>query len=285
VDELRGLGRTLLEWNGVPFRAPRWQSVSTALGEAGLSRLERPWYPVALVEVAGDWSDYFAGRSRNHRQHIRKVARRAEKFGPLELDYHEQTAPGEVEPLLRACFEVEASGWKGAGASAVLRVPGVWEIYLNQARQLAAWGQLRVAVLRLAGKCIAFEYGWQGKGVLTVLKVGYDEQFGPLSPGQLLRYLLLERLFAQRSAQWIDYSGPISTATAQWATHQYEKGRIAVGAGLAGRVALAARRHGGPLWRKLRARGESPGPRELARLDEPPAASFEPAELAEAAAR
>jgi CelD/BcsL family acetyltransferase involved in cellulose biosynthesis len=244
--------------DAVPLDAKCWQSFFRVL-EAGRYPYDtRRQFTAPTVDLAADWPTYLASRSRNHRQHVRKIARRAEKAGLLELARHERLSPDEVEPVLRACFELEAGGWKGRQRTAVLCVPKAWNFYLRQARQLAACGELRVAILHFDRRPIAFEYGWEAKGVRAVLKVGFDEASGRFSPGQLLRYLLLEELFGDPTLRMLDYMGPSTDATAHWATDAYARGRVVCSfSSLAGRAAIAGLRYGGPLVRKIRRRAAS----------------------------
>ncbi len=73
------------------------------------------------------------------------------------------------------------------------------KFYQEQAENLAKESQLELAFLRHQGVDIAFEYAWFSKGVYCTPKVGYDEQYSHLSPGQLIRYLTLERFFKDPS--------------------------------------------------------------------------------------
>ena len=114
-------------------------------------------------------------------------------------------------------LEIEDRGWKGRAASSVLKSPGMFDFYLEQARRAALGGQLRLVFLELDGVPIAFEYGWLSKGIYFSPKVAYDEAYAQLSPGELLRAELVERFHADRSCESIDYLGP-SSATADWST-------------------------------------------------------------------
>jgi CelD/BcsL family acetyltransferase involved in cellulose biosynthesis len=155
--------------------------------------------------------------------------------------------------VLRTCFELEAAGWKGRERTAVVCVPAAWNFYLQQARQLAACEQLRVAILRFDGRPIAFEFGWEANGVRAVLKVGFDEAFGRFSPGQLLRYLLLEQLFAEGCTRAVDYMGPVTSATATWATNECAYGRLVCAfSGLRARAVVAGLRYAAPILRRIR---------------------------------
>jgi CelD/BcsL family acetyltransferase involved in cellulose biosynthesis len=208
-----------------------------------LPSLTRPRFLVPLVEVRGDWQAYLASRSKNHRHQVRNIARRATELRGMTLERHEAISPKEVEPLLRKCFELEAAGWKGRAGGAVLNDPTAWRFFIRQADRLAETWQLAIATLRHEGRLIAFEYGWQARGVRGVLKIGYDESYGRLSPGQLLRARLLEQIFAEQSVSWIDFLGPANSATSVWATHQYEVGKTVLSPGsYLGSVAVAGAR-------------------------------------------
>ncbi len=84
---------------------------------------------------------------------------------------------------------------------------------------------MRLAFLEYRGQAIAFEYGWQAKGVYSPLKVAYDEAFRRLSPGQLLRALLVERFCGDPSMRQIDFLGPSSRATQDYRTGEYSVAR------------------------------------------------------------
>jgi CelD/BcsL family acetyltransferase involved in cellulose biosynthesis len=168
------------------------------------------------------------------------IDQRARRQGHVVLERHENVPSDKVEPLLSECFELEAASWKARAGTAVLQYPQVWALFLQQAQLLARAGELAIATLRHDKELIAFEYGWQSRGVRSVLKIGFKESRSDLSPGHLLRLRLLEELFAERDAGWVDFVGPTTRATKVWATHCYRVGRILLAGGIVGRAALKA---------------------------------------------
>jgi CelD/BcsL family acetyltransferase involved in cellulose biosynthesis len=258
-----------LVWlDALPGDESRWQIFLAALDRQGIAYARRQRFRINRVHVERDWQAYFDSRSRNHRRHIRKSIAHARRAGATELACYDALAPGEVEPLLRSCFEIEARSWKGRAKGAVLNVPGVWSFYLEQAKQLAASGQLSLVVLNHSGRPIAFEYGWRGKGVYFSPKVGYDEAFRSFSPGQLLRSFLLERAHRDGNLDWVDFLGPASTATSKWATHDYAIDRVVIALrGALGRGIVGAYRHGWPWLHRIRTMGRpgegAPTPRPI----------------------
>ncbi|HEX3727775.1 MAG TPA: GNAT family N-acetyltransferase, partial [Pirellulales bacterium] len=261
VHHLARSGWPLVWFPAVPGATAPWGAFQSALeGQhvpwAGQERLR-----INQVALGANWSSYFASRSRNHRRHIRRITARALRQGSTLLVCHDRLAPQDVEPLLKTCFEIEASGWKGRAHGAVLHLPEVLNFYLEQARQLAAHEQLNVVLLQYADRPIAFEYGWVGKGTYFSPKVGYDERFASFAPGQLLRSLLFERLIEERAIDTVDFLGPASPATSAWATSDYPIHRLVAGFGATGRVAVEFFRRAWPLAHRVRAmRGRQGSP-------------------------
>lgn len=242
VNATARVGRPLVGLDAVPFEVDQWQRFTTAANDAGLSLHTRESFRVGQIEIDHDWPVYQRSWSRNHRRQMQRIERDAETLGGAKLVIHRQFEPHEVEPLLRRGFEIENSGWKGRAGSSALTSPDVFAFYLEQARQIAALGQLQITFLEVAGQAIAFEYGWNAKGIYHSFKVGYDEAFARLSPGQLLRLHLLRRLFADPTQRAVDFIGPLTDATAKWSTSTYPVGRFLLSANHFGRLLIRAYR-------------------------------------------
>jgi CelD/BcsL family acetyltransferase involved in cellulose biosynthesis len=212
----------------VPVAAARWQKLVESLARRGLAVDVHQRYAIGLTDIAGHYEDYFATRSRNHRQGLRKNRRRLERDGPVAFRVLAEFSDAEIEVPLRRAFEIEHKSWKGEGGTTVLDTPGAFEFFLGQARQLAAWGYLRLVFLEHRGEPIAFEFGWTAKGVYHCFKVGYDPAAAQFSPSQLLRMLLIERLHETGDCRQIDFQGPLTDAVARWSTGSYAVGRLVI---------------------------------------------------------
>jgi len=228
----------LLWLDAVPLQTPRWREFVAALDAGGLASSSQQRFCIGQVEIDHDWPGYQARLSANHRHHMRRINNRATDDGGATLKVYRDPRPEEIDDLLRRGFAIEDRSWKGTEGSSVLQRPAHFQYYCRQARQLAEWGQLQLTFLELAGQPIAFEYGWNARGVYFSPKVGYDDKFSRLSPGQLLRRHLLERFFADHQQHLFDFIGPLSTATAKWITGSYPVGRIVVDTGRGGGRAL-----------------------------------------------
>jgi CelD/BcsL family acetyltransferase involved in cellulose biosynthesis len=258
----------LVRLDGVPLDAPAWQAFVEALKSAGQLVDVRDSFEVNRIAIDHDWTAYRASWSGNHRRQMGKMLRRAEREGGVKLHVYRALAPGQVEPFLQRGFAVEDRSWKSAARSSVLKNPRMFDYLCAEARQLAQRGELQLTFLEHRGQTIAFEYGWNAAGVYGAAKVGYDEAYANLTPGQLLRYLLLELMFADPAQRLVDFLGPATDATSRWSTGRYRVGRIVAGnQRIGGR--LAARFY--HRWLEFRTRqetavggrSEADGPKEL----------------------
>lgn len=227
----------------IAYRSQRWQALLAALNRAGVPHALADSAIIGQVPIGADWQIFQASWSGNHRRHLRKAYKRAVADGDLTLDYRDVFSAGELQGLLREGFAIEDSGWKGERGSSVLKTPGMFDWYHQQAEQLASCGNLSLVYLRHQGRAIAFEYGYRAKGVYFSAKVGYDPAYARYAPGQLLRLLLFERFYARREIEVVDFWGPLSEATAKWATRTYPVGKLVIAPRrLIGRASLAAYR-------------------------------------------
>ncbi|MBN1589246.1 MAG: GNAT family N-acetyltransferase [Pirellulales bacterium] len=243
VGVMKQLGWPLFWFDMVPVDGPHWQAMIHVFRRRGLAvDVHRRWQ-VGQIALDGDINDYFASRSAKLRRNLRRNHRRLESEGPLEFCLEHSLTPESVERRLQEVFTIEDRSWKGTAGSSALRNPTAIEFYRRQARQLADWGQLRVARLRQADRTIAFELGWLGAGVYHSFKIGYDPEYRAFGPGHVLREQLVRSLAEQGEVRAIDFQGPSTEALAAWATSEYPIARLVIAPRSAsGRAAWAAYR-------------------------------------------
>jgi CelD/BcsL family acetyltransferase involved in cellulose biosynthesis len=240
LDALIECNLPLLWLDEAILETARWQIFMQAVAAKRLTSVVRPRWQVGRVRIDGDWQACQARWSRKHRQHMAWSARQLALRGDVRLILHSRLSPDEAAKWMRQAFDIENLGWKGRSGGSVLCVPGMGEFFIRQARQLAAWGQLELAFLECGGRPIAFCYGQSAKGVFHSAKIGYDPQYARLSPGQLLRYFLLKRFYAEPGRVAIDFLGPMTDSHAHWRPKTYTVARFAVALNALGRLALWA---------------------------------------------
>jgi CelD/BcsL family acetyltransferase involved in cellulose biosynthesis len=252
--DLLAAAATQLPWpllwlNDATPEAPRWQSLIRACSRMGVSTCSHEQCRVGRLEIVGDWATYQKQLAKNHRQAMNRAVRRLADEGNLQFEMP-RLEPADAEPWLREAFAVEDLSWKGQSGTSVLRTPGMFEFFAAQARQLALWGQLETAALRLDGRMLAFMYGYRAKHVCFAHKIGYDPRFSAHSPGQLLFYHILERFHGDGQTRAIDFMGPMTQSISRWRPATYGMGRVVIAPRrLFGRAAMFAYQN---VWRRLR---------------------------------
>ncbi len=228
VEAMARLPWHLLWLEGAALDSSPWRALREALARAGATAVCRGRWLVGRLPVDVPWPACQSRWSSKHRRNLARGLDRLSARGEVTLDVAHRLRPQEVEPRLREALEVEDAGWKGAAGTSVLRTAGVFDFFLRQARQLAAWDQLALAVLRCGGRPVAFAYGLAAKGVFHCWKIGYDARVADCGPGQLLFDRLIQWLHDQGKYEALDFVGPLSDAQARWHPDTYLLGRLTV---------------------------------------------------------
>jgi hypothetical protein len=168
----------------IPAGSPTLAALRAAVGKRGLLRIgEGSGHPT--IQLGDDWAEPGGGLSSSRRSALRRSRRKAEKSGDLAISLL-APAPDEVDPLLDEAFAVEARSWKGAEGTALLQSPVLAGFIRRYAAAMATRGALRVQLLHLGDQPVAMQIGVEWRNRLWLLKIGYDESFAAMSPGQIL---------------------------------------------------------------------------------------------------
>lgn len=171
------------------------------------------------------FEEYWRSRSKNLTHDIGRIFRRLEKEG-ISARLVERRDVNEMDEAVAVHGELEAAGWKGKNGTAIRRdnVQGYFytEVMQNfsQARGACAYQ------LYLGDRVAASQLTVAQNGMLVLLKTAHDESLSVYSPGRLLDYLMLERLFADREIRKIEYYTNASHDDLRWATGSRKIGHI-----------------------------------------------------------
>jgi CelD/BcsL family acetyltransferase involved in cellulose biosynthesis len=228
ADEVARMPWPLLWLDNVAFQEPRWQAFQAALDRCGMTTSLEPKDQVGKVEPAADWAAFEARLGGDFRRSRRRNVKRLLQAGPTELRIVRPESLDNIDALVHDGFAVEDRSWKGAAGTSVLKNAGMLEFFQRQARFLAQATHLELVYLVHLEKPIAFAYVWRAKGVRFVAKLGYDEEFRALGPGQTLIYLLMQRGYAESDCPLVDFWGSLQPWSAEWSTRTYPVGRLVI---------------------------------------------------------
>ncbi|MBB5710980.1 GNAT family N-acetyltransferase [Sphingomonas xinjiangensis] len=180
--------------------------LAAAMGWRGSHRqIVAPHALTPVIDCRGSYDAWLAARSRRFRQRLRRDE--AQATGAMAMRFEVRRDDPASSGLLQRMFTLEQAGWKGAGGTAVQDDAATEHFYTELARNAAAAGALRLALLWDGDRLVAFEYAILGGRRLFVLKVAYDERFADLSLGYVTAALHLRHCFAQPDIDRYDQMG------------------------------------------------------------------------------
>jgi CelD/BcsL family acetyltransferase involved in cellulose biosynthesis len=203
-----------LRLRDLPESAPEWQLREIA---------ERAGYPCGLwvslrspfLPLPEKYEAVEAALDGKFRQNLRRRKRRLAEQGELKYTLVDGKDAARLDEALADFFDVEASGWKGKGGTAIALRPELVGFYTQLARDAAKRNALALGFLELAGKRIAAHLTLVHAGRSYLLKLGYDEKFHEFSPGHQLVSEAIRDACA-RGLREFDFLGPCMDWKLDW---------------------------------------------------------------------
>lgn len=154
--------------------------------------------------------------SAHRRSDLRRRRGQLERrLGPLRLE--RVTGPAQLAGALSTMFAIEATGWKGAGSSAMASTPSTERFYSEVAREAADRGTLSIDFLVAGDTRIAFGYHLVVGSTWYLLKTGYHAAYARYAPGFLFLCDLFRRLQAEANGTIeYDFLGQDDAYKVEW---------------------------------------------------------------------
>lgn len=204
LDGLKKIPIDALWLDAIRCETPPWRAFCNML-----ERLNRKYqlllrYHTAVVPLSGNRRDIEAAWKKSA---IKDIRRRFNKFF-LSSSYRFEMIddPGQIATLLPDCFRLENAGWKGPDGGSILD-NDMGSFYLEQARLLAEQGMFRLCVLFYEEKLIAFKYCSYAKNTVRSQKTSFDPSLRDLAPGQMIQWLICDRLIDDPRIDHFDFVG------------------------------------------------------------------------------
>jgi hypothetical protein len=138
------------------------------------------------------------------------------RYGALHL---------EVEPSnfrnTDLFLDIEASGWKGSASTAIKSSSCLHRAYLTVSRNRDALVRAHVFTLFAGGRAVASAFGLVHPEHVTLLKIGFRQEFAEFSPGSILIAEILEH--AQNSGKSKMYLSTFPEWAKRWKPELVEK--------------------------------------------------------------
>jgi CelD/BcsL family acetyltransferase involved in cellulose biosynthesis len=180
-DAIAGLGARRLSLT--PLHEQRAERACEAL-EARRYRVMRTTAQVRpYIPLPDTWDGLLASLSRNLRSQWRRSRRGLEEGGLL---VRTTSSEAGLDRDLDVFLQLEASGWKGRGGTAILNDRRAERFYREFTVRAARRGWLRLSILESADVPVAAALGCVFSGKAFRLKSGFDERRASDSPGLVL---------------------------------------------------------------------------------------------------
>ncbi len=250
VRALLGSGRGWLDLSPIDSGDPLVDELQRAAREAGARAISRRVLRSPYVELRGDWDGFQAQLPSRLRTNTARRWRNLSREGTLEVVFAD--GRDRLDELLGEGFAVEGSGWKDEAGTAIASQPRTERFYRDVASWAAGRGWLRLAFMRLDGRCIAFDFSIAQGGSLYSLKGGFDPAYRRFAPGTLLMREAIARAFAERLATF-EFLGADDPHKLAWSETVRERVRLqAFPATVVGRAGLATLAYARPLAKRVR---------------------------------
>lgn len=198
----------------------------------------------ASIALSGPWARFRQQHlSPNLREDTERKHRRLDRLGKLSS---EVVAGGDdLSRVLGESFDLETLGWKGEQGSPINSAPATLRFYTDLAHGEAAAGHLAIYTLRLDSRLIAFEYCLKAQQRIDMLKLSFHPELSHYSPGNVLRFLILQKEIEQAEVASYHLGRPQGWKL-RWATQVEPLVRLRIyGKGVAGAIGY----HMGPRLR------------------------------------
>ncbi len=210
---LVGEGANRIELRGMLDGTESARFIAEELHRAGYRTVSVPGPFCPWLTLPSSWEELIEGVKSSLRGQVRRRRRMLEREGAVT--FRVSGGPETLERDLEIFLELEGSGWKGRSGTAIVSKPATDSLYRSFARSAARQGWLRLYFLELDGKAIAADFGcgFAGRGVF--IKTGFNEDFGRLSPGLVLRAEVL-RSSIEEGLRGYDFLGDPDTYKTRW---------------------------------------------------------------------
>ena len=179
---------------------PASTAIRRAAGELGLVTIADSGHDRALLErrPAGD---YLEAMRSHRRRELNRLGRRLEAELGCALSVADEAGD---ETAVDRFLELERSGWKGRGDTALGSSPGHAAFFRAVCRTFAADGRLQLLALSADTRTVAMKCNlYAGEGGFC-FKIAYDEELGRFSPGVQLERENIQLFHDERPERWQD---------------------------------------------------------------------------------
>ncbi|MCL2767252.1 MAG: GNAT family N-acetyltransferase [Synergistaceae bacterium] len=169
----------------------------------GCLRYARSIYDRYYIDLSGSFEDYCRKFSSKTRSSLSRKVRKFRDASDGVLDFREYHTPQQLEEFYPIARRLSACGYQERLLH--LGLPSSSE-FQAEMRRLAQADSVRAYLLFSRDKPAAYLYSPIRNGIVMYDHLGYDQAMAGLSPGTVLQYLALEKLFGEHRWRLFDFT-------------------------------------------------------------------------------
>lgn len=185
----------------------------------GFTVYVRDIFPRYYARLDGDFESYLARFSAKSRSGLKRKLRKLAELSGGGIDVREYRAPAEIAEFHRLARQVSKLTYQERLLDAGLPDS---EAYRAEMMRLAAEDRARGYLLFLDGRPVSYLFTPIEDGCVIYAYLGYDPALGQHSPGTILQYAAMERLFAERRFRFFDFTEGDGQHKRQFATGHFD---------------------------------------------------------------
>lgn len=190
-----------------------YQAWSEYLVKSESRFVEIPERQSPYIDLSGGWDNVWNSFGKNLRRNLNRAKTRLSSEGEFHLIEFDSAV--SIRPALEKCFEISRLSWKGEQGVDMAGSQQRRKFYDLITEEAIRDGWLRIWMLKLNDRYIAFEYALVNDGYVLPIAADYDPELKQCSPGAVLRSLILERLTSQ-SLDSYDFGGTLYDYKLYW---------------------------------------------------------------------
>jgi CelD/BcsL family acetyltransferase involved in cellulose biosynthesis len=206
---LQHLRKTTRDWDKIDLRwtpaNPAGHDITRrAMAAMGWKPQREVYQQSSLIHFENNnWENFFASLNKKWRHEIRRQERNLAKLGEVEFVRHRPAAANNHNgdprwELFDECVAVSRQSWQanvtnGNTICHARVLPFIKECHAQAARL----GMVDMAVLRLNGKPLAYQYNYHYQGEVFGLRMGYASTASDLGVGKILLARFLQDSFTR----------------------------------------------------------------------------------------
>lgn len=165
--------------------------------------------------LPADWDSFLASKSANFRADMRRKWTKAVAAG---LQVQLVTDVPTARDALTAILQIEANSWKEGEGTSISAQELPLRFYQAFLPRAAEKGWLRIYLVFLDGRPIAYDMGVLLRSKYYMLKTSFVDEFAKLSPGVYLRQYVIKDLLELGGVTEHDFLGGAEPYKLRWTT-------------------------------------------------------------------